>query len=83
MSGRETSAATKADVGQLRLAVTSPEPVAEIQIVRDGATVETITTLHHEWTATRQRPGEFWYCRVVLANGEMIWTSPIWLDAMP
>ena len=80
-NGEPMGATLVADTVKFRLAVTSPEPVAEVQIVRDGTTVETITTLTHEWTATRQRPGEFWYCRVVLANGEMLWTSPIWLDA--
>ena len=55
----------------------------ELQIVRDGETVERIrqdgTGTTHTWTADRARDGEFWYVRILLDDGEILWTSPIWL----
>jgi hypothetical protein len=32
----------------------------------------------HTWTSKRRRHGEFWYCRIVMKNGELAWTSSIW-----
>ena len=32
------------------------------------------------WTAARDKEQEYWYCRVLLINGEVFWTSPIWLE---
>jgi hypothetical protein len=73
----------EAEEGDFRVAVTAPEPLHELQILRDGDLIETIPVqgceAEYAWTTTRERDGEFWYCRVILENGEMAWVSPIWL----
>ena len=77
--------ALQTDEASFVLEVAAAETIAEIHVVRQGETHESITVeaaeARHEWRATRVVDGEFWYCRVILANGEMAWTSPIWLDA--
>jgi hypothetical protein len=69
---------------EMRLRVHAAEPVAEIHIVRNGATVERLARegcrVEHAWTVRRQEAGEFWYCRVLFANGEVAWSSPIWIE---
>ncbi len=83
-NGVAMGSAVQAERGEFRLIVETPEPIAEVHVVRDGETVETIRTddtrFEHVWTADRRRPGEFWYVRIILANGEIGWTSPIWMD---
>ncbi len=37
--------------------------------------------IEHRWIVTRKRPGEFRYARVLLESGEIVLTSPVWLDA--
>jgi len=76
-----TVACTEAEFA---LKVAAPEPVYEVQIVRNGEDVEKVAgggrEFEHTWKAARREPGEFWYCRVIFENGEIVWTSPIWLD---
>jgi len=66
------------------LKVAAPEDVYEVQIVRNGDEVETVAgsgkEFEYTWKAARRESGEFWYCRVVFENGEIAWSSPIWLD---
>ena len=82
---RMMGAEVPADEARFRLAAAAAEPIREIQIVRNGEEVRTVPAgacdLEHTWTATRRDDGEFWYCRVLLENGELAWTSPIWLTA--
>jgi len=63
--------------------VLAPEPIRELQIVRNGEDERSVpigrNTVDHRWEATREVPGEFWYCRVLFENGEIAWSSPIWL----
>jgi len=73
-----------AESGEFEIRVTAPEPIAELQVVRNGEQIETLPAagacdLSHRWTAARKEAGEFWYARIVLENGEMAWASPIWL----
>lgn len=83
-SGSAMGSAIVAAAVTFRLSIATPEPMAEVEVLRDG---DVVTTIHadarqfeREWSVERQRPGEFWYVRVLLTNGEIIWTSPIWLD---
>ncbi|MGC9347476.1 MAG: hypothetical protein ACP5JG_04980, partial [Anaerolineae bacterium] len=82
LMGSEVQTGETAEVA-FRVAVSAPEPLFELQILRDGDVFEVVPLAGYEieytWTATRQRDGEFWYCRVILENGEMAWVSPIWL----
>jgi hypothetical protein len=75
---------TRASAGEFELRISSPEPLYEAQIVRCGATVDRVSLrgrdATHRWAVSAPESGEFWYVRVLLVNGELIWTSPIWLD---
>ena len=55
-----------------------------VQIVKCGETVrhEPVKerSFAYRWTAVRDKEHEYWYCRVLLANGEVFWTSPIWFE---
>jgi len=66
-----------------QLRVSAAEAIREIQVVRDGKDVEIVPVggkrARHSWRARRKRSGEFWYCRVIFDNGEVAWSSPIWL----
>jgi hypothetical protein len=83
-NGEPMGSELASDTGEFELSVDAPEPIHSAHILRDGEEVEVAaadgTSLRHRWSAQRGRPGEFWYCRIVLENGEMAWTSPIWLD---
>ena len=61
--------------------------IKEIQVLRDGQLEKTIPVgakiADANWTAQKQRAGEFWYCRVIMDNGHIAWTSPIWLGCKP
>jgi len=61
------------------------EPIDEVQILRNGEVVDTVAAsareIRHRWQAERQAPGACWYGRLLFENGEIAWTSPIWLDA--
>jgi len=62
-----------------------PKPIDEVQILRNGEVVDTVAAsgreIRHRWQAERQAPGACWYGRLLFENGEIAWTSPIWLDA--
>jgi hypothetical protein len=66
------------------LHIQSPEPIHNVHIIKNGETVETIASennrLVHEWQANDISSSDFWYIRVVLDNGEVGWSSPIWFD---
>jgi hypothetical protein len=79
MMGSEVAAVT----AEFELSAVAPEPIHEIQVIRNGEVVKAMPVkgkrARHTWQAHRQEVGEFWYCRVILQNGEMAWSSPIWL----
>ncbi len=81
----ELGGALKADVGNFSLEVASPEPARAIHVMRNGDVWQTYvpgneSSVRHAWTAHREEREEFWYCRVIFGNGDMAWTSPIWLS---
>ncbi len=61
----------------------SAEPLAKLQVLREGEIFEEFslsgTNFTRKWQSEKKRSGEFWYCRIIMENGEMVWTSPIWL----
>lgn len=65
------------------LAVASAEPVALVEVLRNGEVVRTFagdpTTHRWEWTEPDAASGDFWYCRIHWADGELAWASPVWL----
>ena len=68
---------------EFRVQAAAPELIHEVQIVHNGEDTEHILvgaeSVDYVWQAERQAPGEFWYCRLILDNGEIVWSSPIWL----
>lgn len=72
-----------ASQASFRLTARAAEPMVELQVVRNGETMERVpvdgTNLTYEWTAARRETGEFWYCRLIYANNDIAWSSPIWL----
>jgi hypothetical protein len=69
--------------GNFRITAETGDGIKEIQVLRDGQLEKTIPVgakiADANWTAQKQRAGEFWYCRVIMDNGHIAWTSPIWL----
>jgi hypothetical protein len=65
------------------LVVEAPEHIHSIHVVHNGQTESKLevgaSSFQHDWTVKRRRHGEFWYCRILMANGELAWTSPIWI----
>jgi len=82
-NGQPMGSEVAAGSAEFQLSVAAPEPLHEIQIVRNGEVVQALSVkgkaAHHAWQARRQEVGEFWYCRIILENSEMAWSSPIWL----
>ncbi len=62
-------------------------PVREVSIVKNGAAVNAIggngESFEARWTdpAGRERAADYYYVRLVQEDGEMAWSSPIWVDA--
>ncbi len=73
-----------ADLADFSLQVHTNEEIASVQIVKCGETVHQAhvkeKSFQYRWTDARDQESEFWYCRILLANGEAFWTSPIWLE---
>ncbi len=85
-NGRPAGSDLPCSEAAFSLQVTAAEEIAEVQIVRNGEEWSqqpvAAPTCALDWTATRETAGEFWYCRVLFTNGEIAWSSPIWLDPM-
>jgi hypothetical protein len=58
--------------------------ISSIDIVRNGIKVEkrlvNKNNIIGSWSEANMHKGEFIYCRIMFVNGEIAWTSPIWLD---
>jgi hypothetical protein len=82
-NGQNMGSEVQADRAEFSIEIASAVPVEELQIVRDGETVDTIAQdarhTTYRWEAEPERNGEFWYVRALFADGEMAWSSPIWL----
>lgn len=65
------------------LQMNTNEYIKLVEIVKNGETVNTIykktKSIQHEWDVKSDVKEEFWYCRILLENGEIFWTSPIWI----
>lgn len=67
---------------RFRLTVASFAAPARVEVLRSGAlwrTVDGRGEREWEWSAPEAAAGEFWYCRVHWSDGELAWTSPIWI----
>ncbi len=68
---------------QFNLKISAGRKIIKIQIVKNGDTIEEMEVYsnraEHSWESDRVEQEEFWYCRILFDNGEVIWTSPIWI----
>jgi hypothetical protein len=83
-NGEPMGSEVEAREGEFVLAVAASEEIFCVQIVRNGLDEEQLAvrspSFRHVWAVKRRRHGEFWYCRILMSNGELAWTSPIWID---
>jgi hypothetical protein len=83
-NGEWMGSAVEADQVKFYMHVTSCEPVLQVEIVRNGETVKTVhagkNITSYCWDAKREESGEFWFLRIIFTNGEVAWSSPIWID---
>jgi hypothetical protein len=82
-NGQPMGSSLNTETGNFRLTAEAGDPIKEIQVLRDGK-VESVIPVgaaiaDKTWTGQRKRAGEFWFCRVMMENGHIAWTSPIWL----
>jgi hypothetical protein len=82
-NGHPMGSSLDTETGNFRLTAEAGDPIKEIQVLRDGKVESVIpvgaATADKTWTGLRKRSGEFWFCRVMMQNGHIAWTSPIWL----
>jgi hypothetical protein len=82
-NGHPMGSSLDTETGNFRLTAEAGDPIKEIQVLRDGIVESVIpvgaATADKTWTGQRKRSGEFWFCRVMMQNGHIAWTSPIWL----
>ncbi len=67
-----------------RVTVLGTAQLAMVQVVKNGQELQTFscTGLLEEFTfrdSSRGRRGDFYYVRVIQADGHMAWSSPVWL----
>ena len=83
-NGQPMGSVVETNKADFRLAAETGEVIKEIHVLRDGELEKTIPIgtkqAEYSWTAPKIRAGEFWYCRVIMENGHIAWTSPIWLS---
>jgi len=77
-------ASVKTRTAKFLMNISSAETIKEVQILRNTEIIKTVPVdsleKKIEWEIKQKESGEFWYARIILENGEMAWSSPIWLD---
>jgi hypothetical protein len=72
----------------LQMAVIGTKPLAQIDVLKDSAVVETIRPGKREYRGTWTDPKpvvgvHYYYVRVLQADEELAWASPLWIDYAP
>ena len=66
------------------LKISAAEKIHSIQLIRNGEIYKSFSvnnsSFSYDHEVARKHKGEFWYCRILFENGELAWSSPIWLD---
>jgi hypothetical protein len=80
--GDEISAAS---VPPLEVKVRGTGPVAKIVVIRDNQYIHTVTTNQQEASVHYQdrqagRGTHYYYVRIEQADGQMAWSSPVWIN---
>ncbi len=73
---------------QLKIKIIGTGDLAKVEILRDSNVVDAVDTIllkgsdcDHEWTDPKPAEGtHYYYVRVQQKNGEMAWTSPMWIE---
>lgn len=65
------------------LKLMAPENLEEVQVLQNGKTYKTFAGKGKQadisWQTRKKQTSEYWYIRVIVENGEIAWSSPIWL----
>lgn len=74
----------KTDGTRFACRAVAPSPIDKVELVRDGQFVyakpgEGERSVEFTW-ADNGTPGGYYYLRAALADGELAWTSPIWVE---
>jgi hypothetical protein len=69
----------------LKLTFVGTGPIARIDILRDHKVIETIkpgkAEYSGEWTDPKPEAGtHYYYVRLTQVDGQLVWTSPMWID---
>ncbi len=74
----------KTAVARFKIKITAPEKIHSIQILKQGEVEETLSvsakTFSYDFDVECEKATEFWYCRILFENGEIAWSSPIWIQ---
>lgn len=73
---------------QLKIKIVGTGDLARVEILRDSKVVDIVDTIllkgrecDHEWTDPKPAEGtHYYYVRVQQKNGEIAWTSPMWIE---
>lgn len=69
---------------RIEVRVEGTAPLQEVALVRDGEDIQRLTPNANRIETTlfdEPSPGEhFYFLRVIQSNGEMAWSSPVWLE---
>ncbi|MCK5853267.1 hypothetical protein KAH27_09600, partial [bacterium] len=70
--------------GKFNIKIIAPENIFSVELIRNGEFHKTLPvddySFSYDFEINRKEKGEFWYCRILFDNGEIAWSSPIWLD---
>ena len=69
----------------VRLAAIGTSAIARVDIIRDGQEVHTVqgsgASLELEWSDCPAEQPDYYYARVIQADGNAAWSSPIWIES--
>ncbi len=69
----------------VRLAAIGTSAIARVDIIRDGQEVHTVqgsgASLELEWSDCPAEQPVYYYARVIQADGNAAWSSPIWIES--
>ncbi len=83
-NGKPVGSVLKTDSAKFNLEVSARAKISYIEIVENGHTVSRNSvsrkSFSYQWSANTNGELNFHYVRICFENGEVIWTSPIWLE---
>ena len=82
-NGNPMGSSLKCDIAKFDFYINTNSNIKEIKIVKSGKDIKSIKgsikSIQYRWETKPSSDTEFWYIRVLLENGEVFWTSPIWI----